>query len=310
MFNLFEAIKTNLTKPKPLKTDRIPTHMPSKAMCNSVIDGKPIGHCLRAAYFSRMQYPVSNPLGIYTIMTTEAGRLWEHWLTNQFKELGLYLDHSVKLYDPTSFISGEIDIIHFNPETDKVELTECKQYNGSNYYAASELTGNSKTAPKPKDQNLLQSFEYLIMCRNTGNDLEHINLVYIDRSCANFSNNVQFRISLKEVKGEVHPRIEYFNSKGEVEEYTDFRITETAILNKNEVLDQCVEAQRIPMRDYSHQYAYEVIQDMVSKKELSVARLTKWQQDPIKNPIGDWQCRFCPYGPNLENQSTCYSIEQ
>ena len=42
MFNLFEAIKTNLTKPKPLKTDRIPTHMPSKAMCNSVIDGKPI----------------------------------------------------------------------------------------------------------------------------------------------------------------------------------------------------------------------------------------------------------------------------
>lgn len=309
MFNLFQAIENNLTRPKPIKTDRIPTHMPSKAMCNSKIDGKPIGHCLRAAYLSRMQYPVSNPLGIYTIMTTEAGRLWESWLTNQFKELGLYLDHSVKLYDPSAFISGEIDIVHINPETDEVELTECKQYNGSNYYAAGELKGSSKAKPKPKDQNLLQTFEYLLMCRNTDNVLKHINLVYIDRSCGNYDNNVQFRIALHEEKGEVYPLVEFFNFKGEIESYVDYRITENSLLNKNAALDAYVEENKIPMRDYSHQYPIEIIQDMVLKKEISQSRLTKWQQDPIKNPIGDWNCRFCAYGFNLEGVSTCYGLE-
>lgn len=308
MFNLFNAIENNLTKPRPIKTDRIPTHMPSQSMCNSALDGKPIGTCLRSVYLGRMEYPVTNPLGVYTIMAGEAGRLWETWLINQYKELGIYLDHSVKLYDPTAFISGEIDIVHYNPETDAVELTECKQYNGSNYYAASELKGNLKTAPKPKDQHLLQSFDYLLMCRNTEQDIKYINLVYIDRSCGNYKNNVQFRVSLTEQKGSVYPRLEYFNADGSIEVYTDFRITEKGILNKNEMLDQKINAQQIPMRDYEYRYSDELIDDMVLKKEVSTIKLNKFKQDPIKNPIGDWQCRFCRFSYNLDGQSTCYSL--
>lgn len=311
MFNLFTAISQNLTKPSPIKTNRIPMHMPSKAMCYSKLDNKPIGHCLRAAYLSNMQYPVSNPLGIYTIMTAEAGKLWETWLVNQYKELGIYISHSVKLLDLDAFISGEIDIVHYNPETDEVEMTECKQYNGSNYYAASELTGSLKKQPKPKDQNLLQAFDYLLMCRNTGNEaISKINLVYIDRSCASFDNNVQFRISLQKVKDEVHPRVEYFKSDGTVESYTDYRITEKAVLEKNALLDKYVTAEKIPAREYSRQYSDQLIQDMVLKKEISSARLKKMQEDPVKNPIGDWQCKFCPYGPNLEGESTCYGLKE
>lgn len=310
MFNLFEAIKNNLLRPNDIKTDRIPTHMPSKAMCYSVIDKKPLGTCIRAAYLSRLHYPVSNPLGIYTKMTTEAGKLWETWITDQYKQLGIYLNHSVKLYDPVSFISGEIDIVHYNPENGEVELSEIKQYNGSNYYAAQELTGTKNQHPRPKDQNLLQSFTYILSCRNTENNVKYINLVYIDRSCASYSNNVQFRISAYEANGEVYPQVEYFNSNGEVTSYVDYRITENALNSKNETLDACVEAERIPLKDFNHQYPPAIIDDMLRKKEISEARYRKWQQDPAKNPIGDWQCRFCPYGPNLEGTSTCHGIKE
>lgn len=309
MFDVFSAIKQNLLKEPSIKTNRIPTHMPSKAMCNSVIDGKPIGACLRSSYFSVKKYPTSNAMGIYVTMTAEAGKLWEDWLIDQYKQLGIYLEHSVKLYDPENFISGEIDIVHFNPLSNEVELTECKQYNGSNYYALSQLKGSRLETPKPKDQNLLQTFDYLLMCRNTGNNIKYSNLVYIDRSCGAFSNNIQFRISLTTFNDNVYPLVEYFLQDGSVESYIDYRITEKAVLEKNTLLDTYVDSEKIPKRDFQHTYPPLIIEDMYAKKEITDSRYKKYKENPIKNPIGDWQCKFCPYGPDLNGTSTCYSIK-
>lgn len=310
MFNLFGAIEDNLSRKPPIKTDRIPTHMPSKSMCYSVLDGSALGSCLRAAYLSVKQYPTSNAMSTYVTMTAEAGKLWETWLTDQYKQLGLYLAHSVKLYDPSNFISGEIDILHLNPLTDETEMTECKQYNGSNYYAAMELKGSRTAAPKPKDQNLLQVFTYLLMCKSTNQNINFVNLVYIDRSCGSFANNVQFRISLSEYQGNVYPKIEYFNSNKDVEYYTDYRITEKAVLAKNTLLDHHVDNESVPPRDFQHQYPQRIIQDMLNKKEISDTRYKKYNENPTKNPIGDWQCKFCPYGPDLNGNSTCYSMKE
>ena len=309
MFDIFGAIEENLTRGSPIKTNRIPTHMPSKAMCNSATDGKPLGTCLRSSYFSVKKYPTSNAMGIYVTMTAEAGKLWESWLTDQYKQLGIYLDHSVKLYDPENFISGEIDIVHYNPLTNDIELTECKQYNGSNYYAALELKGTRDKHPKPKDQNLLQTFDYLLMCRNTKQNVTHSNLVYIDRSCGAYNNNVQFRISLTTVNNEVYPKIEYLNNNKEVEYYIDYRITEKAVIAKNALLDHHVDTEKIPKRDFQHTYPPHIIEDMLVKKEITETRYKKYKENPVKNPIGDWQCKFCPYGPNLEGESTCYKIK-
>lgn len=308
MFNIVQAITDNLQTSPPVKTSRIPTHTPSSAMCDSAIDGKALGTCLRANYFSRLEYPVSNPMGIYTKMTTEAGKLWESWAIDQYKTLGIYIDHSVKLYDPSSFITGEIDLIHFNPLTNEVELSELKQYNGSNYYAASQLKGNKNNHPVPKDNNLLQSFTYLLMCRNTNQNINYINLVYLDRSCGNVSNNIQFRISLKELNNQVYPFIEYFNSQGMVENYTDFRITEENLLKKNEELDNLVEKEQIPNKEYMYSYPPNLILQLYNSKELSPTKYKKWTEDPVKNNIGDWQCRFCKYSYDLKGTSTCESV--
>lgn len=308
MFNIIQAIVENLSTPSPIKTQRIPTHMPSSAMCNSAVDNKPIGTCLRASYFSRMEYPVSNPMGIYTKMTTEAGKLWESWVIDQYKNLGIYSSHSVKLYDPLTFISGEIDIVHYNPLTNEIELSEVKQYNGSNYYAAKELKGSKDSAPKPKDANLLQTFVYLLMCRNTNQNIKFINLVYIDRSCANIANNVQFRISLKELNNECYPHIEYFDYQDNLQEYTDFRITEKNLLAKNEALDQAVEKEEVPDKEYMYSYPANLINQLHLSKEISAIKFNKWVADPVKNNIGDWQCTFCKYSYNLQGVSTCESI--
>lgn len=146
-------------------------------------------------------------------------------------------------------------------------------------------------------------------CRNTGNDITYSNLVYIDRSCGAFNNNVQFRISLTTVNEEVYPKIEYLNNNKEVEYYIDYRITEKAVLAKNTLLDHHVDIEKIPKRDFQHSFPPHIIEDMLVKKEITESRYKKYKENPIKNPIGDWQCKFCPYGPNLEGESTCYRIK-
>ena len=260
---------------------------------------------------STKSYPSSNPMGIYVRMTTEAGKLWESWLINQYKELGIYVSHSVKLYDGVNNMSGEIDIVHMNPLTDEVEITECKQYNGSNFYAQMGIVGSRNQRPTPKDSHLLQCFDYLIMCRNTGQKVKYNNLMYLDRSCGSFYNNFQFRISLFiSANKQINPLVEYFDSEGNVQSYVDTRITEKGIVEKNKMLDTFLENDLLPPRDYELKYSNEKVELLYKAKQISAAKYNKWKEDPDKNKIGDWNCTYCPFGPDLKGFSTCWSINE
>ena len=313
MYNILNSIKTNLERKSPIinNAPKQFSHAPSRAMCYSAVDKQPIGACMRAVYLQNKGYPQSNPTTIYVRMTAEAGKLWESWLVNQYKELGIYISHSTKLYDKTNHMSGEFDIVHYNPETDKVELTECKQYNGSNYYAAKSIAGSKDTDPKPKDSHLLQCFDYLIMCTNTENEnIDTVNLLYLDRSCGSFSNNMQFTITLTPNGNTVSPKITYLNFEGEEVSYVDERITLEAVLHKNEMLKLCIDQEVIPPRDYVLQYDKNTLQQKVFNKEVSTYKYNQYIKDPTKNPIGDWNCIYCPFGPDLSGFSTCWSMEE
>ena len=96
---------------------------------------------------------------------------------NQYKELGIYLDNSVKIVDNEFHTSCELDIIHKNPMDNSIEVTECKQYNGSNIYAAKDLLGTDTQYPRPKDQNLLQCVKYLLTLQKY--NIQKINLLYL-----------------------------------------------------------------------------------------------------------------------------------
>ena len=313
MFDILSSIKQNLELKSPIinSAPKQFSHAPSRAMCYSSVDNKPIGACIRSVYLQNKQYPQSNALSIYVRMTAEAGKIWETWLINQYKELGIYISHSTKLYDKEHHMSGEFDIVHKNLITGDVEITECKQYNGSNYYAAKSIIGSKDTAPAPKDAHLLQCFDYLLMCKNTDNEsIETVNLLYLDRSCGSFYNNFQFVIKLNlNNDGTYSPHISYKSFEGFYNHYIDERITDTNIYSKNDMLMTFIDNEIIPPRDYQLKYDEKTIDEKVLNKEISVSKYTKYKQDKDKNFIGDFNCVYCAFGPGLDGFSTCYSLE-
>ena len=168
MYNIIEALHQNISKEKPLVSldDKLYSRFylnPSSSMSYSNIDGSPIGACIKQVWLDKKNYPVSNPITTYNEYVFEAGRLWEKWLIDQYKSMGIYVDNSVKLVDNELGISGEIDILHKNPEDNSIEVTECKTYNGSFSYVTSEVLGTDKEPPKPKDSYLLQCVTYLLI---------------------------------------------------------------------------------------------------------------------------------------------------
>jgi Holliday junction resolvase-like predicted endonuclease len=304
-FDILSVIEKNLSSTVTLKTDRIPTINPSMAMCYSAIDSSPLGSCLRQVYMEKMDYPRSNPMGIYVKMTTEAGRLWESWVIEQYKQLGIYINHSVKIYDPERFISGEIDILHKNLDTGELEITEVKQYNGSNFYAAGSLLGTKKDHAKPKDQNLLQVFTYLLM---TKDQISSINLLYIDRSCGSFYNNKQFVIKLFEQNDKIYPRIMYKDHENKVTEYIDYRINNKNLKEKEDMLKEFLKGEIIPPRDFNITYSSTEIEAKFLQSIISKTKYNKWKENPKTNPIGDWQCQYCQFGPDKNEFSSCASL--
>lgn len=304
-FDILSAIETNLQSTVSLKTDRIPTINPSMSMCYSTLDSAPIGSCLRQVYLDKMLYPVSNPMGIYVQMTTEAGKLWESWVIEQFKQIGIYVNHSVKVYDPVRFISGEIDILHRNPDDNTLEVTEVKQYNGSNFGAAGSILGTKKEQGKPKDQNLLQVFTYLLMVRD---QISNINLLYIDRSCGSYYNNKQYVISLHRHNDCLYPKVSYKDINGAVAHYIDYRINDKAILEKENMLKEFLKGEVIPPKDYTLVYTDAQVEAKVLRGEVSKTKYSKWKDDKVANKIGDWNCTYCKYGPDKNGFTTCGAL--
>jgi len=309
MFNILSSIETLYNEPAPIKVERRFSHSPSSAMCYSATDNRPIGSCIRASYMRAKDYPSSNKGSMYMTMTQEAGHLWEDWCVQKFKELGIYISHHSKVADLENNISGELDIVHINPNTGELEVTDIKQYNGSNWYASKEIIGSKDTSPKPKDSHLLQMFVYLLTLSKTGNEhIKYCNILYIDRSCGSWSNNFQFRISLHEEDKVIYPKVEYFRFD-QLESYIDKRITDVNVYKKNKMLENYIEVEQLPPRDYQLTYDFQTVQHLHSIGEISDSAYKKYMSDSTNNPIGHWMCKYCQYGPDLKGFSVCYSVE-
>ena len=311
MFNILKALKKQIESPTVIKYKRVFAHSPSSSMCYSATNSKPIGSCIRSNYLLAKGYPSSKEKDAYLQMTAEAGKLWEKWLIDQYKILGIYLDHSVRVFDEINNVSGEIDILHMNPETNEMEITECKQYNGSNFYAQSEICGSSSKTPKPKDDHLLQVFLYLLTLKNNEENINFINLVYLDRSCASFYNNMQFRISLYTLADSftLIPKIEYYDSKGNLTFYLDQRITNNNVYEKNKMLESFIEQDIIPPKDYDMTYTSQKVEMLYKTGEISKTKYNKYKDDPTNNPIGDWRCLYCSFGKNKDGYSVCTTLD-
>lgn len=306
MYNIVEALKESLEnkdrytlKNKEEKELAKIYLSPSESMV-TLPDGAPIGSCIRKVWLSKKKAPVTNPTTAYNEIIFDAGHMWEDWLVEQYKKLGIYIDRSIKFVNNTHNISCEIDILHRNPETGEKEITECKQYNGSNWYASKELLGSSNTTPKPKDDNLLQCVKYAVVMRDYG--IKNINLVYLDRSCGNFYNHKQFKVYLQ---GDDI----YYDTlmNGSLITLHEDRFKVKDLFEKDYTLITFLEQDVPPPPDYFIQYNSKTLE-----LDYDRGNITKTKYESIKSgkiPIeeeGSWRCKYCPYSKNFNTgESTC-----
>lgn len=310
MLNIISMLEKNLNTGPVLKSveskdsSRIYLY-PSEAMSYSTEDGKPIGACIRQVWFNKKKAPISNPKNSYNNFIFEAGHMWEDWLVKQYTELGIYLDRNIKLVDNDLSISCEIDILHKNPETDEIEVTECKQYNGSNHYAAKDLLGTHGTLPKPKDQNLLQCVKYLMVLAKY--NIKKVNLIYLDRSCSHFYNNKQFTIYIND--GTIYYDT-YFANELMTIEVTEFNVA--SLLEKDQALLKLLEMNYAPDPDYFVSYTPETLELDYERGNVTKTTYNKIKKGEINlEDSGSWLCRYCSFGKNnLTGKSTCVEYIQ
>lgn len=291
---LWDLIDAHLTKKPALKTERLPTFYPSSASTIDKLTGKPIGACLRAQWYRCMGYEVSNPDTPYSQYIFAAGNIWEKWVTDQFKQMGLYLGNNIKWADSDRYISGEIDLLIKDPEDldGKPVIWENKTF--YSYYAEKELCGNSTQPPKPKDSNLLQAFIYLDQFLGQVNKAI---LGYLSRE--NGSRNEFIIEMIKLDDGEHHPKITTFWIKSDQPDktysYIDRRISIEGIYSRYELLMQHLQEGKLPMADYRHFYTDKEVEARFESGDIAKTTYAKWQKDKDPYPIRDFQCRYCSY---------------
>ena len=298
--HFFNKLNNHLIRKPALKAKRLPTMYPSAASCRDMDNpAKIYGACMRQQWYRCAGYKESDPSGEYSQYIFAAGNLWEDWLTEQCKQMGIWEANSVKWSLPEYYLSGEVDIVVRDPETDEVIIIESKTYSSNNYKAKSELIGLSGRTPTPKVQNVMQAALYLMYFSKPENGgVKRVLLTYFDRSCAGPENNQEFWITLNPVEEDktlIH--IDCKNSKGASFSYDMPGITmENLLARYTELINSLRESQEVPPRpDYEHVYSDEKVIRLYNAGEIAKTNYEKWESNKKKYPIGDWQCAYCNY---------------
>ncbi len=290
--DVFKALDDFLMRPPALTSQRLPTFYPSASSCSNKESGGAIGSCLRSQYYRCAGYSKTNPPGLFSQYIFSAGNLWEDKLIEYFKEMGIWRANSVKFQDIERYISGEVDIVIYDPDIDKNVIVECKTYSSANYKAKKEICGNKSTKPKPKDQNLLQSFLYLGYFEEQGVDRTY--LIYFDRACGGPENNKQFCIMVHEENGEKYPKISCTDADGSYYEYIDRRITLSGIYERYQSLMDHLKESKIPEPDYRIALSPDEVKKDFEEGLIAKTTFAKWERDN-SIPIRDWSCTYCDY---------------
>lgn len=293
MFNLWQEVDNHLLKEHVLKVDRLPTFYPSAASCVSETDGEIIGSCIRENYYRCAGYEPSDKDTAYSQYIFAAGKVWENWIIEQFKQMGLFLGNNIKFVDLERYISGEIDLVLKDPaDPSKKLIVEIKTWYG--YDATKDILGTAYQHPRPKDSNLLQAFIYLGQFIG---QIEKDILLYLSRE--NQSRN-QFQVEMIEKDGKHYPKITTFwqksNTSDKTFSYIDWRISLEAIYSRYDQLMNYLKNGILPKGDFRHSYTPDEIEQRHKDGLISKTAYEKWQKDKDAFALGHWKCRqYCSF---------------
>jgi Holliday junction resolvase-like predicted endonuclease len=236
------------------------------------------GTCMRKAYFRYTGKKPDTEIDAYTQWIFALGKSVEEILVEQWKQMGIWVANNIKFYDPQHHVSGEIDVVLREPDTNTLFFVEVKSFYG--YYATKELIGNRSTKAAPKTAHLLQTLIYLSQHKDT---FPYGKIVYYARDSA---NRTEFDITLASEGGDYLPVV---NGK------IDSRFTVGDIYDRFDLLMDHIKDSVVPEADFRKEYTPKMVEERKALGEVSKTAYEKWLKDPRKNPIGDWQCRYCQY---------------
>jgi len=281
-YDLFAATDQHITRPKFL--EHRSTHFyPSEAsVITHDVHGDQVVHggCMRASYFRLSGEFEGTPHDARSQYIFAQGNDIESTLIKLWKEMGIWVDNSVKFFDAENNISGELDVILAEPPNGQLYGVEVKSFYG--YMAEKEILGNKSQKGFPKMNHLLQTLVYLNHFKDR---LPFFRIAYFARDSV---KRRTFKIELEQEGETLYPKVE-----GEV--IKSFSLQD--ILARYKELSHHLETKTVPGNDFELQYDDAKIEDFFKQGKVAKTKYQKWKTGKlgIHERIGDWQCSYCRY---------------
>jgi hypothetical protein len=273
---------------------RRPGLHPSSASVEYVKDGmqKIDGKCLREVWYRQMQYKKTNPSGPKLMHTAHLGKWDEVGLIDNWKSMGLWVGNNIKFYRQDLILSGEMDaVLRID---DKLIGYEIKTFYG--YLAEKQIRGSKRpeVPGHPKENQILQA---LIYAWEYKNEFDQFRMFYLNRGdgsryefevgcSATPSPDGTHRCWCRQIPGD------YWNMFSKDITYLPYNIED--IHDRYKKLIKYIREETLPPTDFEEVFSPEKVEFLKSKGLIAKTKYEKWQKNPEKNPIGNWECSYCP----------------
>lgn len=253
-----------------------------------------LGKCIRAVAYSALGVQRTDAIDARGLRIMHMGKIIEACEQQWAKDAGLWWGSNVKFRHRVGHmtISGEVDMFIRRPDG-TIEGIEFKS--GYGYFFESEIFGNTRKFGYPKPDHLMQVVLYL----DHYDQVETFGIVYVNRGDL---SRAEHRVSLvQQENGDKTIRV-ITRAKDKVNDIVDERFTVNSIYQRFMELDNYLNDDTIPPRDYSIQWDNATIEREWGFKNISKSKYDKWKSR--KQPIGDWMCRYCSYVNLCYNENT------
>ncbi len=305
-FNLIEAEDEFLLNKLDLRISR-PGLYPSEASVAYEVNGRKIvlGKCLREAWYRSMGIDggcVTPKLA----MTGRLGKAAERDTIDRWKSMGIWGQNNVKFFNRHYYLSGELDAVIRAPDGELI-LQEIKTFYG--YYAQREVLG-SKRPPipgKPKTNQFLQTVLYHWEYKD---QIDDHRMYYLERGDG---TRVSFRVGTIPNENGTHScyweqlPCKYWNFFSEGKKICPYTIED--IHQRYTDLANYLKQKVLPPKDYEKIWSDDKVIDMKKEGHVSESAYKKWQKNKKKDPIGNWECNWCKYSVQCQQDEMTSAIK-
>jgi hypothetical protein len=264
------------------------------------------GKCLRAAWYRNTGVPYSGGPKPGLMMKANLGKWDEIGVVERWKEMGIWLGNNIKFYQPQFVLSGELDAILLDKETNNKIGVEVKTF--YSYNANKEICGAKRDQVPgiPKDSHFLQALVYWWEYQNT---LDEYRLYYLERGDG---HRIEFRVGFDTAADGSHPvwweqipgkYWNYYQPGKVVQPYTiediHKRYTELIVHIRSKTL---------PPKDFERAWSDDRVEWAYSKGMVGKTKYDEWRKNPTKNPICSYHCSYCDFSDQCMQDELTSSI--